>query len=370
MPEEKEAKFDMQEFVKHAKGEAEPEEIIETNETHEEAPEKEVTSEPEVIESKAEPSKQEINTATESKLDEYWQDLEESGVEIPDFIKTGKKEDGTPITKKEKAEALRQYYLDLSQFGATEEDDAIMREYMMASIQPNFDRKKWLKEQLDKTDVLSLSSKEFMRQVFKSQAKQNGFDWTDDDIEAKLNAMSKIDLDMQANEYKKNLKKFQAQTVEEKSKEDLKKKTTELEKINKSITEGVSQWITKNQDKRKLGGFEFDEAEAEELHKELADFMTKKIVDLPNGQKGIYSQADLIHGELLSNDEMAMNFSIYLWLVHKKKLEGFLSDKLEAKKKQIEKSLADSPEDDTTGLSGNVGFDQRSFRTAAQTKRG
>lgn len=350
------------EFISHAAGTEEPaEEVVETQSVEETIVEPAEQVKPE---EKPKP----IETATEEQLDDYWSTLKEDGVEVPEFIRTGKNDKGETLTKKEKLEALREYLLDLSQFGNTEEDDAFVREYMISSTKEGFDRKQWLKEQTERSDIMELPSKEFMRQVLKSQAKQNKFDWSDDDIESKLSSMSKVDLDMQANQYKAQMKTYNDRVTEDRMKENVEKQKQNLEKSNKTITDNISQWVSKNQDKRKLGGFEFDEAEAAELFKELPEFMTKKPVDLPDGSKGFYSEADLTHARLLSNDEDAMRFSIYLLLVKKGKLEGFLSDKLEQKKKQIEKTLDDSPEDASTGLAGETGFDKRAYIKAATTQ--
>ena len=312
-------------------------------------------------------------TPDEVQFDEYWGALKE---EVGDFdedivklFKEGKDAEGNPLDAKTKLNLLKDFMIDNVMFGGTPEHDSFIRDYMVAAQQEGFNRKDWLQRNLESAGFMELPAKDFLKTYYKRYSESNKLNWSDDDIDGKVNSMSVIDADMQASQLKAQYHDHLSRQQQTQTQDNLKKYEQQIKdnlaQTNNSIKADLQSFIAEAQGKKTLGGFEFGDADKKAFLEALPAFVEKKVVDLGNGQRIIASDADMVLEEIKAKPEASLNMLPYLYLIKQGKIDGYMSRIIEGKKKQIEETLDDTPESQfNRGNIGTPGFDPGSFMKA------
>lgn len=291
-------------------------------------------------------------------LNNFYQPSEENP--LPPEIVKGVDKDGKKLSPEERLQAYQAFLFSNAQFGNTPEQDAFVRNFLVASQDENFNMNDYIQNYSKQANILTLPSKEFLKQVYKHTAKQEGYDWSDEEINKKVDSMDSMQADMEAKKYKKEVQK----TLSARQEKDLTETLDKTKKDNKLILNKYLSTIT-GSSSNTIGGFEFSEAEKKEFVEGLPGFFEKKIVESPDGGKYIASEADELITELLTDEEKSMTLLPFLWMIKNDKLKGFSSNLKEKVKKSIEDGLDDGP-GKQSGQERPTGFDADSFFRRSQ----
>lgn len=198
--------------------------------------------------------------------DEYWAEFkervhtEDKPYELPKEILTGKKEDGTPLSKKEKFDILLDHIYKNTTFD--NQDDEFIKSYRVARQDKDFDFNKFINETGQKNSVLNLEGKEFMTAMLKQEKnKDGGQKYTDKDIEDYIGKLTPIELDQKANELKASYKKQNEQFLNQQKESITAKQQEEFNKWEANRKKEVEQ-VTKEFEKLdNIGGLPISEAD-------------------------------------------------------------------------------------------------------------
>lgn len=291
-------------------------------------------------------------------LNNFYQPNDENP--LPSEIVKGVDKDGKKLSPEERLQAYQAFLFSNAQFGNTPEQDAFIRNFLVASQDEDFNMKEYIQNYSKQVNVLDLPSKEFLKQVYKHTAKAEGYDWTDEEINKKVDSMDSMQADMEAKKYKKEVQN----TLSQRQEKDLTQTLEKTQKDNKLILNKYLSTIT-GSPSNTIGGFEFSEAEKKEFVESLPKFFEKKIVESPDGGKYIASEADELITELLTDEQKSMTLLPFLWMIKNDKLKGFSSNLKEKVKKSIEDGLDDGP-GKQSGQERPTGFDAGSFFRRSQ----
>ena len=311
--------------------------------------------------------------ATQEITDPYFKSLssiygtEEAPYIAPDEIIKGIDKDGKTITEARKFEILKEEIIKHEKKPEPQIDDPFVKSYLKASTEEKFDRVKFLEEEVKNETFLKLPAKDFLREFHRTYAKANKLEWTDEAINEEIDKLSNIEAEMQANSHKEKITALHDQeianynySVETEIKKDLPLVQKEADVLTTSFMNSIKE-------KKKFSGFEFNDEDRKEFNEQFPTFTKKEIIDL-NGQKQIASKADILLTEILGSPEKSLNMMVYLYLIDKGKLEGFISQSIEKNKEAIEKRLANESTAIQTGKGQTTdpGFDATAFIGAAK----
>lgn len=166
---------------------------------------------------KAAPADDSSPTGNDNQLSPYWQKLQKDitaidpEYKLPEILTTKKKEDGTPITPEEEFDLLREEI-----YKHTEDpyaDDPFIGSYLAAKESPEFDEAKWIAEQAKAYNFITAPAKSLVLEAFRITNEKESKGWTEENIQAFVDGMNPIDLELKAdsirNAYRGNLAESQ-----------------------------------------------------------------------------------------------------------------------------------------------------------------
>lgn len=280
--------------------------------------------------------------------DEYFLELRNTlgeEFQIPEIIKNGVNEKGEKITAKEKLHILHKTLLDTTTFGATEEDDSFIRNYMRESSKENFDRKKFLDSYFGENNLLNLPPDKFMFEIYKKEygvSDANADGMTDEEIKVLIEKKDPIELKAEAIRIKKDFSERQKRENENKTILYKKSFIENVLKQEESNKKNITSYIDIIKDSNNIGGFELGEADRQEFIKELPDFLEKKVYEKQNGELIAYSKAEELLSSLTSDPEKEMELIPILWMISKNKIKGYSTMLKEKAKETVESKLSNS----------------------------
>lgn len=219
------------------------------------------------------------NQNNEYKIDSYWDNLkkrlstDDKEFEIPEFIKNGKKEDGSEITEEDKFNAFVETVYKNTKYKDTEEDNFI-QSYKEAKKEDNFNLQNFLKQHSEDTNFKNLNSEDKIKLHFSEQVDaENKRKYSDEDIEKFISAKSKIELDDLANNISEEREKIM--------KEELSKKNEKINEENEKIfkewekqrEENLNEVINETLKFEDVGGIKVAKGEIEEFNKVFKHLM-------------------------------------------------------------------------------------------------
>lgn len=290
-----------------------------------------------------------ISNNNTNSVDKYWdivKSLNGEGYEIPKIIIDGKLEDGTELSDKDRLVLLRDELFKLSKLGNTDEDDDFIKNYIVNSYKENFNQKEFLKSHIEKNDILTLPTKEFLFHHYKQElGKKNEDDtegMTDDEIKEYLNKAD--DLFLKTEE--KRLKKLYKEKVDELNKakeaENEKAFLEEYNKIEEKNSKLIKDYINSIGNIKNIEGIEFGEADLQLYKKQIPELIKREIKEV-NGRKIAISKAEEILHDITGSTERTFAFLPLIWMIHNNKFKGYTTSLKEKVKKDIESKLEDAP---------------------------
>jgi hypothetical protein len=276
--------------------------------------------------------------------------------ELPKEVIEGKKADGTPLTKKEEFEILRKTISS-----NTKIDDEFVNDYLQAK-EKGMPVSEFVKNRAKTMDFQAMSVDDKVRLYYEEYSKSQDLKWTKEDIDAKINALTKVDKDMQAKAFESWLDNKQKAEVTGYVNTQNTKFETGYTKAETENTQHITDYLKNIEGKNTVAGIEFSEAEMAQYKKDLPTFMKREIkVDEKTGLKYAISPAEELLSEILAKPEDTFDLLPYLFMVKNKTLKGYSQRVKENIKKSLENTLDDKPDAQGT-RNQSTGFDSDSFR--------
>ena len=276
-----------------------------------------------------------------------WQNLkEELGEEynVPEEILTGKKKDGTELSKKERYDILVheiQANSEPDQPGFNTNDPFLAR-YQVASLQKDFNPVDFMRQEAETINYLNMPAREYYEAVLKSEidetTKQRKY--TDEAIKAHLDGMNPIQIEEKVGVMKQNYVAYLKQRDAELIKSIHGNVTSKFDTDEAENQKYITSYIDQNKSNRNFLGIELSEADHVEFLKELPEYIKR---DKQTGH-------NRFEKDMLSNEAFSELMPL-LWLRSKGKLKTYLSLIKEQTKEKIEGKLGDGQQN----LSGNSG---------------
>lgn len=175
-----------------------------------------------------------------STEDEQW--------EIPEAIKTGKKEDGTDLTPEERYEMFVENAVKTVQKTENPEQDDFMKAYQVAKQDKDFNMQEFLKQEEQKNAIFSSDDNTFLQAYLKSQKTEEGKQkHSDQEINDYINKLNSIEKTEKVTALKNELKKSQQlrvqqqeEAIQAKQKEAFDSWESNRQKLVKSTIERMS----------------------------------------------------------------------------------------------------------------------------------
>lgn len=278
------------------------------------------------------------------EIDEYWNELKQSfgdKFELPEILVKGVNEKGEKLTSKDKLVMLRDTMLDNTLLGANEEVDSFVRTIIKESTKEGFDRKQFLQQQLQETQILDLPARDLLIAIKKQElgiSETNKEGLTDEEIEERVDEMSTAAQKEEAIKIKRGIRQYQevqkAKIVEQQEKEFL----SNYNKVEEENSTLINNYISRTTGLKNIEGIELSEAELKQFHKDLPELMKRNIKETSNGKVAI-SKAEELLQDILSDDEKTLALMPLLWMFQNNKFKGYSSTLKEQVKERIEKTL-------------------------------
>ena len=208
----------------------------------------------------------------------------------------------------------------------------------------------------------SLGTDDKVRLYYEDYSKANKLEWTKEDIDAKINGLTKVDKDMQAKAYESYLGNKQSEEVKQYVNTQNSTFETKYTKAETENTQIITNYLKEIEGKNTVSGIEFSEAEMTQFKKDLPTFMKREIKSDPKtGLKYAVSPAEELLSEILAKPEDTFDLLPYLYMVKNKSLKGYSQRLKETIKKSLEGTLDNQPEN-MGSRNSTSGFDSKSFR--------
>lgn len=288
-----------------------------------------------------------VDTSTAEINDEYWKEFKNilgDDYDYPEMLKKGVNDKGEPLTSSEKLSLLRNEMLSTTQFGASEEDDRIIRKWMQESANPNFDRNKFLQDLTTQQNIDSLPMNDFMFMHYKEQlgvSETNKEGFTDEEIQQFIDKKDPLELKENYLRLKKERNSIQEQRQIETKKAIEQEWTKNYEKAEEENKNTLKDYISKVTNMRNIDGFELGETDKKEFIKALPDMIKRNVKDV-NGNKIATSPAEDLLLELTSSPEKSMMLLPILWMYSTGKLKNYTSQIREQAKRDVDNKLSNT----------------------------
>jgi hypothetical protein len=272
---------------------------------------------------------------------------EETPWELPVLLKTGKKEDGTLLTQEEEAKLLFDTIVDNHDFAG---DDPFLQEYLEAK-EKGMDGNAFLQSKIAVSDISKMSNEDKVKAMYKEYASVNKLEWTDDDIDEKVDVMSKVDLDIAAKNYENSVGEIQRR----KNSEQVEKINRDFDslylKTEKENANQIKTFLNSIEGKKSIAGIEFGEAEMTQFKQEVSSFIKRDVkIDPDSGLKYAVNPMEQLLRDVLAKPEDTLKLLPYLWMIKSNKLDGY-STRLKERYKEIVDDTLDNNPDSSFGTS-------------------
>ena len=196
-----------------------------------------------------------------SKLKENYSS-EENPFEIPKEIMTGKKEDGTDLSDKERFDLLVKTVSEKSTPKQSVDEDDFIRDYKLARASENFKKDEFIKSQMQREALFQLEDKSFYEVFLASQKKEDGTaKFSEQDIKDHLSKMNAIELEERVSGLKDKIKAQVEQNRIAKQQEIEQIKTKQFEEWDTNRKSMVSKTLEEAKALQSLAGLPIGEAE-------------------------------------------------------------------------------------------------------------
>jgi hypothetical protein len=200
----------------------------------------------------------------------FWDELSERKAadplifDIPEEISTGKKADGTELSRKERFDMFMEKLKP--QTTQSEDEDEFISSYKKAKQSPDFNESKFLQEQHQKKAIFSLDDDTFLQAYLSAQktedGKQKHSEQNIKDYVAKLNPIEKAE---KAEALKNQLKQSQA-TFEQKQQDVANQKREQaFNEWESNRQKSIEDVVTKMSQVQNIGGIPVTESEIKEF---------------------------------------------------------------------------------------------------------
>lgn len=327
---------------------------------------KEVTPK-ELVEKK--PVEEKKEEPIQTQLDDYWSSVQEvlgEDYPIPEVVKTGKKEDGTELSKKEKFELLANEIAKNVAYSDNPQVDSFLRSIAKASKAEGFDLSKHLDTlKNDYIDPSSMSLDDKVKYYYKEnfgKIDENDKDGlSDEDITDEISKLSRTE----KIKYSREFDKFVNDRL---SKQEIlyqKQHNEKIDKVYQQILQEDNKLLENYINKAKIGrtidGIELSQEDYNVFLKEAPDFYKKQIKKNKEGYSYVTSEVQEILADILGSPDKSMSLMPFLWLYKNKKLGSYTNQIKEDVKRKIESNLSPEPKVNQDSYTGEE-FDAKAFR--------
>ena len=298
---------------------------------------------------------------TDSSLDDYWNTFTEvlgNDYKIPEVIKTGKKEDGTELTKKEKFEILAGEISRYTSYTGDPQIDSIVSNIISSSKDPNFNLNSFLQD-VNKNFVqpANMSVDDKVKEYFKINYGKKGENdttgMTDEQIQEEIKGLKNY-------EKVKFAREFDGMVNESLSRREqahqIQYNTTIEEAYKKVVDEDkklLDIYTTKLKNSNNVDGIELSEADHKLFMEDAPKFFEKKVKKDERGYNYVTSDVQEVLYDILASPEKSMALMPFLWMYKNKKLGSYASQLKEGVKKTIEDKLNPNPVITESSYAGN-----------------
>jgi len=237
---------------------------------------------------------------------------DENKFEIPEYIKTRKKEDKT-LTDEDLFDELVQ--ITLNNFEVPEEDP-FLEDYKRSKevLKENFDHNEFVKSRYNAINVLNMDSETYLENYLKQQREINKTKWTDDEINNHIKKMDPITRDSQVAQMKSDYKTYLLQQDAQRSQEKSTINAQKLAQIETSEKVIIDTYVNNIAGKKNLSGVDFGEAD-------LKSYQTEVYSLLKRDPKTGITEVE----KMLQSNDVLFDILPLLWLRSKGKLTGYLN---------------------------------------------
>ena len=256
----------------------------------------------------------------------------------PETILKGVNAKGEKLTPREKVETLRDVLFDNTILGKTEEDDAFVRNYLVASSKEGFDRKQWLQSLTQQQSIMDLPADRFMFEVYRQEmgkSEQNPDGLTDEELQSYISKKDPVELKIESTKRKAAYRQYEEQREAHEQKVQEERFVQSYSQAEKENSEYIDNYLEKTKGFNNIDGIELGEADMQQFRKDLPDFFKRKIVEI-DGRKVAYSEAEQLLSEITTNPEKSVALLPLLWMIKNNKLKGYSSMLKEQVKRNIE----------------------------------
>ena len=325
---------------------------------------------PETTEKKPAEKPSETITATQTEVDDYWGTYKEiigDSYEIPEVIKTGKKEDGSTVSSKEKFALLANEIAKNVSYSGNPEVDAFVKDVISSAKSSEFN----LTDHLGAVskDILDPSKMDIDDKVFQHYKMEYGqkdendtTGMTDDAIKTEIESLRDSEKIAAARKFDNDIKgKISTQEIAYKEKHNA-NIDANFAKLQETETKFIDTYVEKAKLGKSIDGIEFSEEDHAQFVKDAPDFYKKVVKQSDDGYSFVSSEVQEVLKEILGSPEKSMTMMPFLWLYKNKKLAGYSNQLKEAVKENIEGKLAPEPSVTQTQHTGDE-FSGKDFRS-------
>lgn len=298
---------------------------------------------------KIEPVK--VEAPTEPQLDGYWSTLAEmigGDYKVPGVIKTGKKEDGTEISNKERFQLIADEITKYTSHTGDPQTDYFINNIISSSKDPNFNLDNFISE-VGKSNInisnMSLDDKvfEYFKIEYGKKDDKDTTGLTTEQISEEIKGLKNYEKVTIAREFDKivndNLSR-QEQIHQKQYNDNL---NTIYKKVADEDKKLLDIYITKVKTSNNIDGIELSEADHKLFMEDAPKFFGKKVKKDERGYDYVTSDVQETLMDILASPEKSMSLMPFLWMYKNKKLGSYSSQLKEQVKKTIETKLGITP---------------------------
>lgn len=299
--------------------------------------------------------------STESSLDDYWNTFTEvvgTDYKIPEVIKTGKKEDGTELTKKEKFEILAGEISKYTSYTGDPQIDSFVSNIIAASKEPNFNLNDFVQD-VNKNYIqpsnMSVDDKvaEYFKLNYGKKDDKDTVGLTLDEIQEEIKGLKKHE----KVEYARKFDDVVNESLSKREQAHQIQYNTNIEQAYKKVVDEDKKlldiYTSKLKNSNNVDGIELSEADHKLFMEDAPKFFEKKVKKDERGYNYVTSDVQEVLYDILASPEKSMALMPFLWMYKNKKLGSYASQLKEGVKKSIESKLGNEPTITESSYAGN-----------------
>lgn len=243
---------------------------------------------------------------------------------LPEYYRTGKKADGTPMTAREKHELLTQEIIANTEIEG--DDDDFTRQYKQAKA-AGIDANSFVNQYNSRINLLNMPSAEFIKTAYRSMVDAKGErKYSDEDIDKLVEGKSQIELDQYAAGMKRQYAQVQFQKMNQSNVES-------IEADNKKYQPVVDSYVQKLKSESTIYGFELSAEEKETLGNEVSKMFVRSTKDGMNDFE-----------RMMSDDNFVLQIAPIILMVKNGKYQSAMTAMKEAIKAKVYEKIDPNPQ--------------------------